>query len=73
IDIPVKLKDDANGGLLRVEAIAYFCEEDGPCQISGVLFEVPIAPGQAGAKPVELRHTFSSQAGPFALPPSGER
>ncbi len=72
-NIPVKLKDDANGGLLRVEAIAYFCEEDGPCRISGVLFEVPIAPSQAPVKPVELRHTFSSQAGPFALPPGGER
>jgi hypothetical protein len=66
--IPVKLKDGANGGLVRVEAIAYFCEDDGPCQVSGVLFEVPVALGQAPGKPVELKHTFSSQTAQFGLP-----
>ena len=68
IRIPVTLRDGANGGLVRVEAIAYFCEDDGPCQVSGVLFEVPIALGQMPGKPVELRHTFSSQAAQFGLP-----
>ncbi|SVD81409.1 uncharacterized protein METZ01_LOCUS434263, partial [marine metagenome] len=68
IRIPVTLMDDANGGVVRVEAIAYFCEDDGPCQISGVLFEVPVALGQTPGKPVELRHTFSSQAAQFGLP-----
>ena len=65
IRIPLTLKDDASGGLVRVEAIAYFCEDDGPCQISGVLFEVPVALGQAAGKPVELKHTFSSQISKF--------
>ena len=69
INIPVKLKEDANGGLVRVEAIAYFCEDDGPCQVSGVLFEVPVALGQADAEPLPLKHTFNPQAGPFGSPP----
>ena len=69
INIPVKLKEDANGGLVRVEAIAYFCEDDGPCQVSGVLFEVPVALDQADAEPLPLKHTFNPQAGPFGSPP----
>ena len=68
IRIPLTLMDNAEGGLVRVEAIAYFCEDDGPCQVSGVLFEVPVALGQTPGKPVELRHTFSSQAAQFGLP-----
>lgn len=68
IRIPLTLMDNAEGGLLRVEAIAYFCEDDGPCQISGVLFEVPVTLGQTPGKPVGLRHTFSSQAAQFGLP-----
>ena len=71
IRIPVKLKNGASGGLVRVEAIAYFCEEDGPCQIAGVLFEVPVALGQSPGKPVGLSHTFRSQAGSFGLPING--
>ena len=68
IRIPLTLMDNAEGGLVRVEAIAYFCEDDGPCQVSGVLFEVPVALGQTPGKPVGLRHTFSSQAAQFGLP-----
>ena len=68
IRIPLTLMDNAEGGLVRVEAIAYFCEDDGPCQVSGVLFEVPVALAQAPGKPVELKHTFSSQAAQFGLP-----
>jgi hypothetical protein len=68
IRIPLTLMDNAEGGLVRVEAIAYFCEDDGPCQVSGVLFEVPVALGQTPGKPVELRHTFSSQTAQFGLP-----
>ena len=68
IRIPVTLRDGANGGLVRVEAIAYFCEDDGPCQVSGVLFEVPIALGQMSGKPVGLKHTFSSQIAKFGIP-----
>ena len=71
IRIPVKLKNGASVGLVRVEAIAYFCEEDGPCQIAGVLFEVPVALGQSPGKPVGLSHTFRSQAGSFGLPING--
>ena len=73
INIPVMLKDDANGGLLRVEAIAYFCEEDGPCQVSAVLFEVPVAPSQTPGNSVELMHIFGTQAGPFAPSPGKAR
>jgi hypothetical protein len=62
IRIPVRLKAGAEGGLLRVEALAYFCEEAGPCQVAGVLFEMPVALGQAPGKPVALIHTFRSQA-----------
>ena len=62
IRIPVRLKAGAEGGLLRVEALAYFCEEAGPCQVAGVLFEIPVALGQASEKPVALIHTFRSQA-----------
>ena len=58
---------------MRVEAIAYFCEDNGPCQVSGVLFEVPVALGQVPGKPVELKHTFNSQIDPFGLPPGGAR
>jgi hypothetical protein len=68
IRIPVTLTDNAEGGIVRVEAIAYFCEDDGPCQVSGVLFEVPVTLGQTPGKPVGLRHTFSSQAAQFGLP-----
>ena len=68
IRIPVTLMDNAEGGLVRVEAIAYFCEDDGPCQVSGVLFEVPIALEQTPGKSVGLRHTFSSQTAQFGLP-----
>mgnify|MGYP003998638641 FL=1 len=68
IRIPVTLRDSANGGLVRVEAIAYFCEDDGPCQVSGVLFEVPIALAQMSGKPVGLKHTFSSQIAKFGIP-----
>ena len=71
IRIPVRLKAGTEGGLLRVEALAYFCEEDGPCQIAGVLFEVPVALGQSPGKPVCLSHTFRSQAGSFGLPING--
>ena len=60
---PIRIRDaETPRGLVRVEAIAYFCEDDGPCQVSGVLFEVPVALGQTPGKPVGLRHTFSSQA-----------
>ena len=68
IRIPVTLMDNAEDGLVRVEAIAYFCEDDGPCQVSGVLFEVPVALGQTPGKPVRLRHTFISQAAQFGFP-----
>ncbi|MDP7049707.1 MAG: thioredoxin-like domain-containing protein [Verrucomicrobiota bacterium] len=71
IRIPVTLRGEANEGLMRVEAIAYFCKEDGPCQVSGVLFEVPVAPGQSPGKPVDLSHTFSNQATQFGLPIGG--
>ena len=30
INIPVKLKKGAGQGLIRIEAIAYFCKDDGP-------------------------------------------
>ncbi|HIL73546.1 MAG TPA: hypothetical protein EYG44_04890 [Verrucomicrobia bacterium] len=69
IRIPLTLMDNAEDGLVRVEAIAYFCKDDGPCQVSGVLFEVPVALAQAPGKPVELKHTFSSQAAQFGLLP----
>ncbi|MEE2946752.1 MAG: hypothetical protein VX392_00405, partial [Verrucomicrobiota bacterium] len=68
IRIPVTLQDEANGGFVRVEAIAYFCEEDGPCQVSGVLFEVPVKPAKSPGKTVALNYTFSNQAGQFDLP-----
>ncbi|MBT7910757.1 MAG: hypothetical protein HN607_09515, partial [Verrucomicrobia bacterium] len=68
IRIPVTLKDGAEGGIVRVEAIAYFCEDDGPCQISGVLFEVPVALGQEPGKPVGIKHTFSNQTAEFGRP-----
>jgi len=67
IRIPVTLRDEDKGGLVRVEAIAYFCEEDGPCQVSGVLFEVPVTPAQSLGKTVALNHTFSNQASQFGL------
>ncbi len=69
INIPVKLKKGAGQGLVRIEAIAYFCKEDGPCQVSGVLFEVPVELGQADTNPLELKHTFSSQVVQFGLLP----
>ena len=71
IRIPVTLRGEANGGLVRVEAIAYFCEEDGPCLVSGVMFEVPVTPGQSPGKPLDLSHTFNNQAGQFGLPIGG--
>ena len=69
INIPVKLKKGAGQGLVHIEAIAYFCKEDGPCQVSGVLFEVPVELGQADTNPLELKHTFSSQVVQFGLLP----
>ena len=68
ISIPVQLKDGAKDGLVRVEAIAYFCKDEGACQVSGVLFEIPVALGQVAEKPLELKHTFNSQVAQFGLP-----
>ncbi|OUV36720.1 MAG: hypothetical protein CBC62_08555 [Opitutia bacterium TMED102] len=68
ITIPVQLKDGAKEGLVRVEAIAYFCMDEGACQVSGVLFEIPVALGQAAEKPLELKHSFNSQVASFGLP-----
>jgi hypothetical protein len=58
IRIPVRLNSNTNDGLLRVEALAYFCEDEGPCKVSGVLFEVPVALGQTPGGTVELNHTL---------------
>ena len=68
ISIPVQLKDGAKDGLVRVEAIAYFCKDEGACQVSGVLFEIPVVLGQVAEKPLELKHTFNSQVAQFGLP-----
>ena len=72
ITIPVQLKDGAKEGVVRVEAIAYFCKDEGACQVSGVLFEIPVALGHAAEKPLELKHTFNSQVAQFGLPLSQE-
>ena len=64
----MQLKDGAKDGLVRVEAIAYFCKDEGACQVSGVLFEIPVALGQVAEKPLELKHTFNSQVAQFGLP-----
>ena len=69
INIPVKLKKGAGLGHIRIEAIAYFCKDDGPCQVSGVLFEVPVELSQADTNPLELKHTFNSQVDQFGLLP----
>jgi len=68
INIPIKLKDNAKDGIVRVEAIAYFCKDEGECQISGVLFEIPVIIGQSINKKIELNHTFNSQVAKFGLP-----
>ena len=68
INIPIKLKDNAKDGIVRVEAIAYFCKDEGECQISGVLFEIPVIIGQSTNKKIELNHTFNSQVAKFGLP-----
>ena len=68
ISIPVQMREGAKEGLVRVEAIAYFCRDEGACQVSSVLFEIPVALGQAAEKPIELKHTFNSQVAQFGLP-----
>ena len=68
INIPIKLKENAKDGIVRVEAIAYFCKDEGECQISGVLFEIPVVLGQSPNKKIELNHTFNSQVANFGLP-----
>jgi hypothetical protein len=68
INIPIKLKENAKDGIVRVEAIAYFCKDEGVCQISGVLFEIPVILGQSTNKKIELNHTFNSQVANFGLP-----
>lgn len=68
INIPFKLKDGAKKGTVRVEAIAYFCKDQGECQISGVLFEVPVIVDQSTNKKIELNYTFNSQVAQFGLP-----
>ena len=68
INIPINLKEDARDGIVRVEAIAYFCKDEGECQISGVMFEIPVMLGQSPNNKIELNHTFKSQVAKFGLP-----
>lgn len=68
INIPIKLKENAKDGIVRVEAIAYFCKDEGECQVSGVLFEIPVSLSQSTNKTIELNHTFNSQVSKFGLP-----
>ena len=68
INIPIKLKENAKDGIVRIEAIAYFCKDEGECQVSGVLFEIPVSLSQSTNKTIELNHTFNSQVSKFGLP-----
>ena len=65
IRIPVRLNSNTNDGLLRVEALAYFCENEGPCKVSGVLFEVPVVLGLTPGGTVDLNHTLGKNPDPF--------
>ena len=71
VTIPVRIQANAKvKGIARVEALAYFCADDGVCRVGGVVFEIPVErvePGAegAGVAPV-LAHAFTVDPLPFA-------
>ncbi len=72
--IPLTSVKERASGMLRLEALAYFCKDQGPCRLGTVLFEVPIEVNEPGKDLVELEHTFGEQSGGFGKPtPSQEK
>jgi hypothetical protein len=64
--VPFTAVKEKGKGVVRVEALAYFCREEAACRIASVLFEVPVEVGDGGRETARLEHTFDPQADPFA-------
>ena len=58
IVIPVQAQDEKGRSALRVEAVAYFCKDDGVCLVGAVIVNVAMEVGEGGASKVEVEHTF---------------
>ncbi|MBI4586454.1 MAG: hypothetical protein HY717_20785 [Planctomycetes bacterium] len=73
--IPLTSVKEKASGMLRLEALAYFCKDQGPCRLGAVLFEVPIEVNEPGKDAVELEHTFGDQGRSFgkAVQADGKR
>ena len=65
-------------GNVRVEALAYYCEDGKQCKVGAVVFEVPVQVAKDGEARVRLEHSLraagTSFDGLFELPdPQGEK
>jgi thiol-disulfide isomerase/thioredoxin len=63
IAVPFRAAAARRSGAVRLEALAYFCKENGLCRIGGVTFEVPVEIGEEGSGTARLEHTFGDLSG----------
>ena len=73
ITIPVKGKSfkgsaKAFEGSVKLEALAYFCKENGACLLGAIVFEIPVEIGEGGRASVELSYTFEDRSQGFGSP-----
>ena len=73
IEVPLDAGAKPGRGLIRVEALAYFCKKGGNCRLGAVVFEIPVevsdssgakSPGteSSGATEVRLEHAFGDKS-----------
>jgi DNA-binding beta-propeller fold protein YncE len=72
IVVPFRASERLGSGLVRVEAVSYYCQGDSACRLSAVLFEVPVNVVEAAASSeFVLSHEFgdlSAKLGILDLP-----